>query len=771
MALLPGLWVLLLGALLGLALARWFDPVPWRAWIAFSAVLLALFFPALFGGEVLLPLDHLARVAPYQQALRGAEVPQGNVLQADLVMQIFPWLVQVRESYAGGTWPLWNHLVGAGEPLLGNPQSQALQPLVLLTLPLPAWAQVNAVAALRVLVPLVFFFLLLRRQGAGEPAALAGSLAFALSGFLMGWLGWPLAGSATFLPVVLYALVMTDERGWRRDTALLALATASALLVGHPETGIYVFGIAGAFALARLRRAPGRRLALVRSWCLAGGIAIGLSAPALLPSALYLPQSQRAAVLAERHAALRNVGPFFELETPEARQRTARGLVQRLVPIGSPNAFGNNRYRRYWGEQNVLNDAAVFTGSAALLAALLTLGGGRRLREERLVQGLALVGLVVVLRPPGLIHLFEAIPVLRDSASFHSRLSLGVNFCLAYLAACTWERWRRGELKPRPVLIAALVLAAFVLWGTLAHPDPRNPASLAALRMGSLAVHLAVLAGTAILLLRQRRERVAWLLPVLVAAELVFVFKPANPSAPRALLFPETEPVAFLKERLRPGDRATALGSAFRPNFPSVHGIADPRSSNPARPAAYVDFLTPIDAQATPATDVFDKPEDPLYGRLGVRFVLVPPRTFLPKPLQLAHRKGGAWIYRRPGAEPLLHVAQGTLAIERVEPARVTAKVHGAGLLRSSIYQDGGWRVIADGRRVPTVRADEPFVAAQIPRGVTSVELIYRPPGFILGMTLAALALVTGTVAMTRFRSTGVPLSRWRAGGWERGQG
>ena len=42
-----------------------------------------------------------------------------------------------------GEWPLWNDLAGAGMPLLGDPQSQTFEPLVLAALPLPLPAAVG----------------------------------------------------------------------------------------------------------------------------------------------------------------------------------------------------------------------------------------------------------------------------------------------------------------------------------------------------------------------------------------------------------------------------------------------------------------------------------------------------------------------------------------------------------------------------------------------------------------------------------------------------
>src|SRR5215217_1400049 len=224
-AILPGLWVLSLAALLAWALRRWFDPVPLRCWAVWGTVLAVMLGAELFGGRVMLPLGYLTRVPPYTSLIQRE--PPGNLLQSDLVLQIAPWLVRVREAYGAGEWPLWNALAGAGEPLLANPQSQAFQPLVWLALPFPVAAGFGVTAALRVLLALVFTWLLLRRQGISELPALAASLAYGLGGFLQLWLGWPLASSATFLPVLLYGLTLADQRGARRDGVLLALATAA----------------------------------------------------------------------------------------------------------------------------------------------------------------------------------------------------------------------------------------------------------------------------------------------------------------------------------------------------------------------------------------------------------------------------------------------------------------------------------------------------------------------------------------------------------------
>ncbi len=178
-ALLPGLYFALLAFLLDRALRRWWEPVPARIWGVFAVVLLILFGPALFLGKVLLPVDILPGVVMPENA---RAIPQGNPLQLDLVTQIVPLQAAVRRQVRAGEWPLWNDLAGAGMPLLGDPQSQTFEPLVLLALPLPLAAAVGVTAGLRVMIALVFFFLLLRRQGLSEGAALFGSLAFGLGG-------------------------------------------------------------------------------------------------------------------------------------------------------------------------------------------------------------------------------------------------------------------------------------------------------------------------------------------------------------------------------------------------------------------------------------------------------------------------------------------------------------------------------------------------------------------------------------------------------------
>lgn len=736
--LLPGLWVAFLALLLGLALRRWYDPVPLRCWLAWSAVLALLFGSVLFAGRTLLPLGYLAQVPPFTGLVRGE--PPGNLLQSDLVLQIAPWLDRVRESWAAGEWPLWNHLVGAGEPLLANPQSQAFQPLVWLALPFPVVSSFGVIAALRVLLALVFTWLLLRRQGISEPAALTGSLAFALAGFLQLWLGWPLSGSAAFLPVLLYGIVLVDQRGERRDSLLLALATACELLVGHPESALHVGALAGLFGLSKLMARPaGERLRLLGAWALAAGIGVGLAAPVLLPAAESLPRSLRAVMMEARHERAGAVQE--EEESPSGARR--HDPFARLIPTLAPNAFGNNRFGEYRGDRNIIEDAAGFTGTVALLAFLSSLFVRRRLPQERLMIGTAVVALIVMIRPPGLVPLLEALPVLRQSMTYHSRVALLLNFALAYVAACAWERWRQGEMRLQRLLIAAVVLAILIGWSYVALPGP-----IAWLRWGSLAIQLTALAVAVLLLWWPASALRSWGITAVVAAELIAFHAPAHPPVPTDLYYPVTPPIAFVRERLDPWYRVCGLGPMLRPNFASVYGLADPRSSNPAKPAPYQEAIRPIDRFPERATDGFMAPESPLYSRLGVRFLMTLPQTQLPKPYRLVSRRGGAWVWQNRQALPRIFLPDDSLLdLGEIRSAELYAHSHltAPQLLASSVYQDGNWKLVAGGARRPTTLANGPFIAAWLPPGDVDLALLYRPGSFVAGLAVATLALVAGT--------------------------
>ncbi|HSS76949.1 MAG TPA: hypothetical protein VLV54_09400, partial [Thermoanaerobaculia bacterium] len=169
---LPGLYLALLTFLLARTLRRWWDPVPIRVWAVFGAIVVILFGPSLFLGKVLLPADILPWVRTPQE-MRA--LPGGNPLQLDLVTQVVPLQAEVRRAVAAGRWPVWNPDAGAGMPLLADPTAQVFQPLVLVGLPLPLAQAIGLTAGLKVLIALVFFFLLLRRQGLSEGAALFGS--------------------------------------------------------------------------------------------------------------------------------------------------------------------------------------------------------------------------------------------------------------------------------------------------------------------------------------------------------------------------------------------------------------------------------------------------------------------------------------------------------------------------------------------------------------------------------------------------------------------
>ena len=781
----PGLWLLLLAALLDRTLRRWFDPVPLKAWIVFAVVLLVLFAPVLLLDNTLLPVGGIAKMVPYRHL--GLEMVDDNPLQRDLTHAIAPWQAQVRRCLRDGEWPLWNSYSAAGLPLLANPQAMPFHPLVVAALPLPLPAAVGVVAALRVLVALAFTFLLLRRQEISELPALIGALAYALGGFMILWLGWPHANSAATLPVALYATVLWAQAGRRRDLVLLTGALFSVFAAGHPETALYVLLTAGLFALARLRAAEAsRRWGIFRGWAAAAVLAGLLAAPVLLPAASYLPETTRYRALVARNHYLGR-----QLIVPERWARALETVPERMLPIATPNAYGNNRYGAYWGHQNVNEEGGGFAGTLTLLATLLALasGAGRRFPQERLMAGLGLLCLVVMFRPPGFVALTIHLPLLDKSPSFHSRVLMVLSFCFAYLAACTWERWRRHDLPRLRVGAVAAALAALVLWAYLAHPSPEDPGELAALRYSSLAAQLIGVGFGAVLLLRRgpRPRWALWAVAGLLAAELLAFYRPANPPVPRSHFYPQSPPLSFIQEKIASdpdGFRMLGLHSALPPEFATVYGLADPRVPGPSQAADVHDLLDPL--RGPRGGFLFTEADHPLLDLLGVRYVLAEDRWSFGPPLAAVFEDPNGVAWERPWALRRLFLpaaaeiasparpwrewtaanqdfaaraltlgtsghendwqaaspAASTLVLERLSEARIVARVDLAEerFMASSVYQDGGWRLLVDGAAHPTTLANGPLVAAWLPAGRHRVDLVYRPPGFLPGAALAGLA-------------------------------
>jgi hypothetical protein len=86
-----------------------------------------------------------------------------------------------------------------------------------------------------------FTLLYLRRLGVSSIAALASGLVFALSGFMIVWLGHPHVNCAVLLPLLLYFIEGQFGAPRRIGPAIgLACAYGAMLLGGHPPTAFHI---------------------------------------------------------------------------------------------------------------------------------------------------------------------------------------------------------------------------------------------------------------------------------------------------------------------------------------------------------------------------------------------------------------------------------------------------------------------------------------------------------------------------------------------------
>jgi hypothetical protein len=263
----------------------------------------------------------------FWRLLIASDIDAVSLEEGDFSGQFVSWTSYSVERFSDGELPLWNPYMNAGAPFLADPQTAVLYPPRILTVTLlgigeqpsngDVYAALQIEMTLHVLLGVLFMYVFLRRVTAEllatkdlgyafqlhSPSIIAsmiGALIFGFGGFMSGYpqLQLPLLETAIWIPLVLLGIheatrPQNQQIGWR-CIILAGIASALAVLAGHPQTYVFIGYVAVAYLIYRAWQMP------TVSWgstviaiILFGVIVGGFSAAQWLPTLEFQSQTYR----------------------------------------------------------------------------------------------------------------------------------------------------------------------------------------------------------------------------------------------------------------------------------------------------------------------------------------------------------------------------------------------------------------------------------------------------------------------------------------------
>lgn len=254
--------------------------------IAFAA---ALFYPALFGGKILAPLDITKTLlAPWSADANGAK--PHNQSPCDAVTQYLPYRIFAQKSLREDGYIGWNPYEMGGTSLAGNTMALPASWPMQLHRFLPFKDAWNFGIIGEFIIAGIGMLVFLRSRKLPWIACLIGAIAYMANSQFIVWIyhRWAL-GSFCWMPWVLWSAIGTFD--WKHLTArqlLLPAFLAMALLGGTLQHMVFVFLACGCIFVGSIRslKSAHQSWPSLIMWTLAFGLASFFAAFSLYPQVI-----------------------------------------------------------------------------------------------------------------------------------------------------------------------------------------------------------------------------------------------------------------------------------------------------------------------------------------------------------------------------------------------------------------------------------------------------------------------------------------------------
>ena len=753
--------------------------------VLLALLVIAAFANVVFDGRSLVgsdshdPLDYRMRgpnpVPVEEWTSRGLTLYPNFRDLASVVMQTDPSREFLRRSLRRGEFPFWDPYLGGGAPSFASLVPQYLFPPALLLVLLgngPLLTNVYYLLLIFCSGVLTWFFL--RRHVEHWAAALAGAIAFMLSGAVVmtvpSVIGQPIAFFS--LPLLVTARLLEAPNA--RRAAQLALAFAFVALATFPPVLLQIFGMTVLYLI--VSRPASRTVA----WFAAGAsVALALVAFAYLPAILLMAETTQ---IREYYSHAAEIVMSLKFLTQILSAKIAGGVATYTsLPVGA--VTGEHMY---------------YTGIAALFLAgvgTLARAPNRRARTLQLtsVITIALSVLKLLGLPP--MQWIAYVPFLRN---FHyaSYLGIVIAYAVALLAALGADALLNEQTKTWPLIVSASALAAALIAIRIAtHAQVAvHPNGARWIGEWRLLFAFLILSGV-VWSVAQRwpQSRIAVALAILVvAAEGIsnsFYPRPrrwdhwsqppryiqmmlARNSGGRVLpmpIFPANTESVFrlptLDSILTASPRIYEMYRRYFGPIPDVI-LRESKRIPPERVlgAANIEYFAIYSGDTANLAEVARRGYETLFAddyMHLVRRATQPRYTFTSQYEVVGAQRalddlpklprGSVFVEKAPhfpstgGPKVTPHILRFDLndAVIRVDAPR-------AGLLVCSESNMSGWSATIDGRPAPILPANYAFRAVEIPAGSHTIRFVYRAPGWSAGLAISIAALLLAITAARR---------------------